>query len=117
MAREAKTVEWKSKDAATAYSVVPGLGQMYVGEHASGSLRLAIALAAVAMIATPVYIGYQRRNDLAWGRDWPLLAIGLGGLVLLSIDYTTAYQDALRGVVEWNERAESEFERAHPEAP
>lgn len=118
LAREARAVVvWKSKDAATGYSILPGLGQMYVSEHLSGAIRMAVAVAAVALIAVPAYIGYRRREDLAWHRDWPLLATGLGGVVLLSIDYTTAYQDALRGVIEWNERAEAEFEQRNPESP
>ena len=117
LAAQARSSPWKSKDTATGLSIVPGLGQMYVGEHMSGTIRLAVALAAVALIAVPVYIGYQRRDDLSWGRDWPLVVTGLGGIILLSIDYTTAYQDALRGVVEWNERAEASFEKQHADAP
>jgi hypothetical protein len=96
---------------------VPGLGQMYVGKPVSGSLRLAIALAATAAVVTPVVIGLNRRNELSWSNDWPLLAVGIGGLVVLSIDYTSSYEDAIRGVVEWNERAEAAFEDAHQDAP
>jgi hypothetical protein len=44
-------------------------------------------------------------------------ALGLGGVVILSIDYTSSYEDAMRGVVQWNERAEAAFEDAHPDAP
>jgi hypothetical protein len=117
LAGEAEGIPWKSKDRATALSLVPGLGQLYVGERWNGTVRLAIALAAVAMVAVPVYIGYQRRQDLSWRRDWPLLAVGVGGLVVLSIDYTAAYQDALRGVVDFNERAENAFAARHPDAP
>ena len=117
LARAAKTVPWKSKDRATGLSLVPGLGQMYVGEYLNGGVRLGIALAAVAMIVAPAVIAYGRRDDLSWGNDWPLLATGLGGLFVLSLDYTTAYQDALRGVVQFNERAEEAFERDHATAP
>jgi hypothetical protein len=117
LAAAAKRTDWRSKATATGLSFLPGLGQVYVGERASGVLRMGIALAAVAMVLTPVVIAYQRRDDLHWRRDWPLLATGIGGLVVLSIDYTRAYQDALRGVVLWNERLEEAFERDHPDAP
>jgi hypothetical protein len=113
----AQATAWKSKGTATGLSIVPGLGQMYVGEPLNGSVRLAIALAAVAMIVVPTVMAYQRRDDLTWSGDWPLLATGIGGFVILSIDYTTAYQDALRGVVQFNERAEERFEDEHPDAP
>jgi len=39
------------------------------------------------------------------------------GLVVLSIDYTDSYRDAMRGVIQWNERAEAAFEDTHPLAP
>jgi hypothetical protein len=117
LAREAKTVPWKSKDRATRFSLLPGLGQMYVGERLSGSVRLAVAVAAMAMVMVPAVVGYQRRDQLTWGRDWRLLATGIGGFIILSIDYTTAYQDAIRGVVQFNERAEREFENRYPDSP
>jgi hypothetical protein len=117
LALEAKAVPWKSKDTAAAWSAVPGLGQFYAGEKLSGSVRLAIGLAAVAAIVVPLYIGYQRREDLTWERDWPLLATGIGGLIVLNIDYTRSYEDAMRLVVQWNERAEAAFDAAHPDAP
>jgi hypothetical protein len=117
LAALARSTPSKSKSTATGLSLVPGLGQMYVGEPLNGVVRLAVALAAVALVAVPVVIAYDRRQDLGWRRDWPLLATGLGGLVLLSMDYTSAYQDALRGVVDFNERAEARFESGHPDAP
>jgi len=117
LADHARAVPWKSKATATAYSLLPGLGQLYVGEPGNGLARLAVALAAVAMVATPALVAFERRRELRWQRDWPLLGVGLGGLVVLSIDYTAAFRDALRGVVLFNERAEVEFEARHPEAP
>jgi len=117
LATEAKATLWKSKGTATGLSVVPGLGQFYVGERLNGTMRLAVALASVAMVVLPSVVAYQRRSDLSWGRDWPLFATGLGGLIILNIDYTTAYEDALRGVVQWNERIESRFDDGHPNAP
>jgi hypothetical protein len=117
LAKHARDAQWKSRDKATSLSIVPGLGQFYVGERLSGGVRLAIALAAVALVVAPTVVAYQRRDELSFQDDWPLLATGLGGVILLSIDYTTAYQDALRGVVEWNERAEAAFQARHPDAP
>jgi hypothetical protein len=69
------------------------------------------------MVAVPAVEAYNRQQDLNWNRDWPLLLTGLAGLVVLNVDYTQAYQDAMKGVVEFNESAADEFERAHPEAP
>src|SRR5262245_43443536 len=117
LATEAKREPAKSKDTATGLSLIPGLGQFYLGQALSGTVRLAIGLGSVAMIAVPIYLAYQRRSDLSWGHDWPLLATGLGGLIVLSIDYTLSYQDAMRGVVEFNDRVEAEFEARHPDAP
>ncbi len=117
VAMAAKVIPWKSKGRAAGLSLIPGLGQMYVGEHLNGTIRLAIALASAAMIIVPVTIAYGRRDELTWGHDWPLLATGLGGLFIINIDYTTSYQDAQRGVVQFNERAEEAFEREHPDAP
>lgn len=90
---------------------------MYVGETANGIVRLAVALAAVTAIVVPVVVAYNRRGELRWSHDWPLLASAFGGVIVLSVDYTTSYQDALRGVVQWNERAEAAFFAAHPDAP
>ena len=117
LAASARHLEWKSKDAASGWSAVPGLGQMYVGRYAAGTGYLLVGLAAATMIVAPLVVGYERRHDLSWSNDWPLLALGVGGLLVLSLDYTAAYQDAIARVVDWNERIESAFEDAHPDAP
>ena len=39
-----RATPWKSKGKATGLSIVPGLGQFYVGEHWSGIARLGVAL-------------------------------------------------------------------------
>jgi hypothetical protein len=117
LAREAKSVPWRSKDRATMYSLIPGLGQMYVGESRRGWARLGIAAVALAAVAVPAYAATQRADNLAWRDDWPLLLTGLAGLVTLSFDYTSSYEDAMSGVVLWNERMEAQFNRAHPAAP
>jgi hypothetical protein len=117
LASDARQTPWKSTEAATAWSIVPGLGQIYVGEYGSGMVRIGVALASVAMLVTPAVLAYRRRSDLTWSRDWPLLARALTGLIVLSVDYTLAYEDAIRGVVEFNERQERAFELRHPHAP
>jgi hypothetical protein len=117
LARQAEAVPMKRKGTAAAWSIVPGLGHFYVGEKLNGTVRLGIALAALAAVVVPAYVAYQRRTELTWQHDWPLLAASVGGLVVLSFDYTSSYEDAMRGVVEWNERAEAAFEDTHPDAP
>lgn len=117
LAVEARGVEWRSLGSATAWSLVPGLGQIYAGETANGLVRLAIALAAATAVIVPGVIAYQRRNDLGWSHDWPLLAVGIGGAVALAIDYSSSYQDAIRAALEFNEQAEAAFEDRHPTAP
>ncbi len=117
LALDARQVPWKSKDTATALSLVPGLGQVYVREYANGAVRFAIGVASVAMVAAPAVIAYRRRSEVTLHDDWPLLVSALAGLIFLGVDYTTAYQDALRGVVNWNEQGEAAFEDRHPDAP
>ncbi len=117
LAGDAKRVAYKSPGTATAWSIVPGLGQMYVGEYGNGTVRLGVALSAAAMVIVPAVIAYERRSDLTWGHDWPLLLSGIAGATILTIDYSMSYQDALRAVLEFNERREAEFETAHPAAP
>jgi hypothetical protein len=116
-ARSARGIHWKSKDAAAAWSLVPGLGQFYVGEALGGVVRLSIAVAATAAIVVPAVLAATRSSELTWKRDWPLLVSGIAGLIVLSFDYTSSYEDAMRGVVQWNERAEAKFEEEHPDAP
>jgi hypothetical protein len=117
LAAEAKKVPSKSKKDAAAWSLIPGLGQLYLGERRSGLVRLGVAVASLVAIAAPLYVAARRSSDLTWHRDWPLLATGVGGLAVLSLDYTTSYEDAMRGVVQWNERSEADFERLHSLAP
>jgi len=117
LALPAKQEPRKRKAPAAGLSLVPGLGQFYLGHALSGTVRLAIGLASVAMIAVPIYVAVQRGSDLSWSHDWPLLVTGLAGLVVLSVDYTLSYQDAMAGVVEFNDRVEAGFEARHPESP
>ncbi|MGH8539273.1 MAG: tetratricopeptide repeat protein [Stenotrophobium sp.] len=112
LALESKSVPWKSKKTAASYSLIPGLWQMYVGETHNGLVRLGIAALALAAIAVPAYAASHHGSN-----NFGLIATGFGGLVVLSFDHTSSYEDAIRGVVQWNERAESEFNRTHPSAP
>lgn len=117
LAQEAETVPWRSKSTATSLSLLPGLGQAYVGQYYSAGSRFTVALGALAMILVPVTVAFTRNQDLNWGRDWPLLAVGLGGAVVLNLDYTLSYQDALRQTLRFNEVEEANFLRQHPNAP
>jgi hypothetical protein len=117
LATEAKKVKWKSQSSATAWSLVPGLGQIYVGEYANGAVRLAIALAATSMVVVPAVMAYEQNSDLSWSKDWPLIVIAAAGATILTLDYSSSYQDAMRATLEYNERGEADFEAAHPEAP
>lgn len=78
---------------------------------------MAIAAFASLAIIYPLYEATKRGRESTWDKDWQLLATGLGGLIVLSIDYTTSYEEAMRGVVQWNERVESEFQKNHPDIP
>jgi hypothetical protein len=117
LAVAAKAVPAKSKSTAAGWSAIPGAGELYVGDHGGGAIHLSLGLASLAAIGVPVALAYDRRADLTWRRDWPLVAASFVGLIGLSIDYTVSYEGAMRGVVEWNERAEAAFEDAHPDAP
>jgi hypothetical protein len=117
IAAQAKQVPWKSQARATAWSIVPGLGQIYAGESASGAIRLSIAVAAATAVIVPSILALQRGSDLTFRHDWPLLMLGVAGASALAIDYSSSYQDAQRAVVDFNERSEAEFEDRHPAAP
>ena len=111
-AKKAKAVPWKSKETAAVRSLIPGFGQIYLGETRNGLIRLGIAAAALIAVAAPVYAaahsGHNSKLDYA---------AGVGGLIVLSFDFTSSYDDAMHGVVRWNDRAESEFNLANPSAP
>ena len=47
------------------WSLISGHGQHYVGKPVSGSIRLAVAIAAAAAIVTPVVMGFERRSELS----------------------------------------------------
>ncbi len=112
----AKQTPHKSPTTATAWSIFPGAGQIYAGETRNGLVRLGIAAAAATAIIVPAVVAYQHR-DLSFSDDWPLLVSGIVGATVLAVDYTNSYQDALRAVLDYNERSERAFEDAHPGAP
>ena len=111
-AKEAKTIPWKSKETAAVRSLIPGFGQMYLGETRNGLVRLGIAVAALLSVAAPVYAAAHGHHTSSLD-----VAAGVVGLIVLSFDFTSSYDDTMRGVVLWNERAESEFNLANPSAP
>jgi len=111
-ANRAKEVPYKTKDEAGFYSLIPGMGQVYLGETESGFTRLGVAVASLVAIAVPAYAATQGHRISTWST-----ALGLGGLVVLSFDFTNSYEDAMHGVVLWNERAERAFQQRYPDAP
>ncbi len=111
-AQEAKNVPWKSKETAAVRSLIPGFGQIYLGETRSGLTRLGIAIAALIAVAAPVYAASQGHKVSTFSA-----AAGVVGLIVLTFDFTISYEDARHGVVLWNERAESQFDLSHPSAP
>ena len=117
LAGAARATPYKSTGVATAWSIIPGAGQIYTGAYASGIARMAVAAAATAMIIVPSVVAYERRSSLSWHNDWPLLVTGIVGATILTIDYSTSYDDALRRVIERNEQIEAAFESGHPDAP
>ena len=116
LAIEAKKIPWKSKDIATTKSLFPGLAQVYVDKSKSGYTRMAATLASIALIVLPLNTIAQR-DGTNFKRDWPQIGLSLTGLIGLSFIYTNSYQDAMSSVVDWNEKAENEFTKEHPEAP
>ena len=120
LARESKLLPWKSPDAATAWSIIPGAGQIYAGETGNGLARIAVALVGAALIVVPSVLAYLKANrheTISTGEGLAYAGVGIGGLIVLSIDYTLAYQDALRATMQFNERQERRFEDRHPDAP
>jgi hypothetical protein len=120
LAAEAKAVPRKSPGTATGWSLIPGAGQIYAGETGNGLVRIAVAVVGAAMVVVPAVIAATKANrneHISTGEGLAYAGVGIGGLVVLSIDYTLAYQDALRAVMQFNEREEVKFEDRHPEAP
>ncbi len=111
-AAQARTVAWKSKQTASLRSLIPGVGQFYVGKTRSGLIRLGVAAAALIAVAAPLVVAAHDDEPSELG-----IAAGVVGLIVLSFDYTSSYQDALRGAVRFNERAEADFNQTHPAAP
>jgi hypothetical protein len=117
LAKAARKTEWKSPKVASAWSILPGAGQIYAGEYGSGAIRLGIAAIGATAVIAPAVLAYEHNGDLTWNHDWPLLVTGIVGATVLAIDYTNSYRNALRAALEFNERQEADFEAAHPDAP
>jgi hypothetical protein len=119
LAAAAAAAPWKSQETAIALSIIPGAGQAYTGEWGNGAARLTVALVAAAIAVVPIVVLYDRwQDDRFFERaNWAWAGTSVLGIILLNVAYTTAYQDAQRAVVQFNERAEARFEQDHPEAP
>jgi hypothetical protein len=119
LATQALAVPYKTQDAAVAWSVIPGGGQMYVGKWGNGFVRLGIATFFAAVAVTPVVVGYEehRSGTLSGTRAALLAGLSFIGLVGVEVSYTDAYQDAQHRALEYNERVERDFNAAHPDAP
>jgi len=108
------------QDSATHWSIIPGAGQIYAGEAGNGLTRVGIALGGIAMVVVPSVLAAvkaSRNEHISTGEGLAYAGVAVGGLVVLSIDYSLAYQDALRAVMQFNEREEMKFEDRHPDAP
>ena len=105
LAKEAKKIPYKTKDEASFYSMIPGMGQIYLDETQSGLTRLGIAILGLVAVAVPVYNASRGHHT-----SYASTALGLGGLITLSFDFTNSYENAIQGVVKWNEKAESDFQ-------
>lgn len=112
LAKKARDIPYKTKEEAGFRSLIPGMGQMYLGETQSGLTRLGIAVAGLVAVAVPVYQATHGNHT-----SISSTAVGLGGLIMLSFDFTDSYEDAIHGVVRWNEQAESQFQKRYPTAP
>jgi hypothetical protein len=44
---------------------------------------------AAATLVVPSVIAYERRNDLSWHHDWPLILTGVAGFTVLTSDYSS----------------------------
>ncbi len=108
----AAKVPYRTQSGATAWSILPGAGQIYVGQWASGAVRLSVAAGFSALALAPIGSMLVRRR-----LDWVGVILSTLGVVGLQVTYTTAYQDAERGALEFNEARERDFDRAHPDAP
>ena len=112
LAALAQKVPWKSQDTAVGLSVLPGLGQIYAGETWNGVVRMVLAAAFATVFALPLVQALQH-DSLGWKR----IAVSTAGFIGLQVVYSTAFQDAQRAALEFDERQEAAFLSAHPEAP
>ena len=111
-AKQVMQIPFKTQEKAAAWSLIPGAGQMYVGECKLGVIHLSIATTFAAMAAIPPIVMVQKQN-----LSWVGLGISAVGVIGLQVTYTIAYEDAQHRAITFNERQEREFENRHPEAP
>ena len=79
-----------------------------------------VVLVGAGLVIVPSVLAALKANrgeHISTSEGLAYAGVAIGGLIVLSIDYTSAYEDAMRGVVQFNERAEAAFDDAHPDAP
>jgi len=109
---DVRATPWKSQDTAALWSLLPGAGQIYVGETGNGLARLTVASAFAALAIVPLVVLVKNHSV-----EWLPIVLSTAGFVGLQVSYTAALQDAQRGVLNFNEREEATFLAAHPGAP
>jgi len=97
---DARATPWKSQDTAALWSLLPGAGQIYVGETGNGLARLTIASAFAALAIVPLVVLVKNHSV-----EWLPIVLSTAGFIGLQVSYTAALQDAQRGVLNFNERA------------
>lgn len=107
-----QAVPWKSQNTAAVLSLIPGAGQLYVGETSNGLVRLGISLSFAALAVVPLVSLAEQRHV-----RWVPIVLSTAGFTGLQVSYTAAYQDAQRAVLQFNERQEAAFAATHPEVP
>jgi len=112
LAGAAQGIPYKTQNLATDWSLLPGAGQMYLGHWGDGTVRLSLAAGFAAAALLPPALMFRDRRF-----DWLETLLSLAGVIGLEVTYTTAYQDAKRQAVEFNETREQDFDLAHPSAP
>ncbi len=107
-----QAVPWKSQNTAAVLSLIPGAGQLYVGETTNGLVRLGLSVGFAALAVVPLVSLAQERH-----LRWVPILLSSAGFAGLQVSYTAAYQDAQRAVLQFNERQEAAFAATHPEVP
>jgi len=112
LAKEMMSLPFKTQNKAAAWSLLPGAGQMYVGDWKLGVLNFSIASGFAAMAVIPAITMVNNKK-----LDWLGLGMTTVGIIGLQVTYTVSCEDAQRRAIKFNENQEREFEIHHPIAP